>query len=221
MLKFNLSTIYHYIRKKHYTKKLNKLLNQVSQCSTFFGMPGVGKSTFFAYVVYLCIESGKKVYSNVPIRGAISFKKEDFGRYDFSGSVILIDEGSLFYDGRNFCTNFNQNSLEYLKLLRHRRNNLLISSQSLDIDIKFIRMSTNIYQIKKGMFGFTKIERVLRKVDIDENTHKFEDFYYKLPKIVAFFSNWRIWRPKYYHMFDSYEAPELPKMEEKRYGDEC
>lgn len=202
-----------------YSKKLNRILSKVQQCSTFFGMPGTGKTTFFAKIVYLCIRAGKKVYCNVPIKGAIEFSKSDFGRYDMSDSVILIDEGSLFYDGRNFSTNFNQNSLEYLKLLRHRRNNLFICSQSLDIDVKFIRMSNNIFQIKKGLFNTSRVSMVRRKVDIDENTHKFDDFYYKLPRFIAFFSDIRVFRPKYYKMFDSYSAPNLPKMEEKIYGE--
>ena len=81
-------------------------------------------------------------------------------------------------------------------------------------------MSTNIFQIKKGMFNTSRVSLVRRKVDIDENTHKFEDFYYKLPKIIAFFSDFRVYRPKYYKMFDSYEAPELPKMNEIIYGNE-
>ena len=210
---------FNYIKKCYYTRKLNKILNKVDVCSTIFGMPGSGKTTFFSKIVYICNRAEKKVYCNCPIKGAIKFDKSDFGRFDFSNAVILIDEGSLFYDGRNFSTNFTQYSLEYLKLLRHRHNNLLICSQSLDIDIKFIRMSTNIFQIKKGMFNTSRVSLVRRKVDIDENTHKFEDFYYKLPKIIAFFSDFRVYRPKYYKMFDSYEAPELPKMEEKIYGE--
>ena len=58
------------------TRKLNKILNDVSQCSTFFGMPGTGKTTFFAYIVYLCNRAEHKVFCNVPIKGSIEFSKD-------------------------------------------------------------------------------------------------------------------------------------------------
>lgn len=187
-------------------------------------MPGVGKTCHCAYITKLALSSGCKVYSNVPILGAIKFDKKDFGKYDFSGSskypsIILIDEGSLFYDGRNFSTNFNQESLEYLKLLRHRYNHVLIYSQSLDIDVKFIRMSNNIFQIKRSLIPFfTKLCIVRRKVDVDDNTHKFEDFYYKSSGLIGLFTAFRFFRPPLYKFFDSYSAPSLPKMIEIPYG---
>ena len=201
-------------------RKINKILRNNGVCSTYFGMAGAGKSTFCAMVVYHANRIGMKVYSNVPIKSAIQFSKADFGRYDFSNAIIILDECSLYYDGRNFSTNFNQYSLEYLKLLRHRSNYLMCFSQSLDIDIKFIRMSVNVFQLKRTLFlgaWLTSVCCVRRKVDVDENTHKFEDMYYKTGLIDGFFSNLRFFRPTYYKMFDSYEAPPLPKMEEVEY----
>jgi len=213
--------------KKIYSKsRINKILRNNGVCSTYFGMPGAGKTTFCAYIVKhlkRIYDSNNpkslKVYSNVPIHGAIQFNKSDFGRYDFSNAVIILDECSLYYDGRNFAQNFNQYSLEYLKLLRHRNNYLLCFSQSLDIDIKFIRMSVNVFQIKKTFLfhGLTSVACVKRKVDVDENTHKFEDFYYKTGLIDGLFSNIRFWRRPLFKMFNSYEAPYLPKMDEIEY----
>ena len=86
-----------YLKKCYYTRKLNKILSKVDVCSTFFGMPGSGKTTFFSKIVYICNRAEKKVYCNCPIKGAIKFDKSDFGRFDFSNAVILIDEGSRQY----------------------------------------------------------------------------------------------------------------------------
>lgn len=191
-------------------RKLDKLLLKNGECSTYIGMPGSGKTTFCAYVTSLCLRAGVRVFSNVPILGAYPFSKKDFGRYDMSDSVIIIDEGSLFYDNRNFDKNFDEASLSYLKLLRHRHNHVLILSQSIDVDVKFVRMSTSIFYLSKGPFSFTNICHVRRIVDVNPDTHKFEDFYYKPTGIVKFLTSLHLYRPLYYKYFDSYDAPALP-----------
>lgn len=190
-------------------KKLRKLLAKNGECSTYVGMPGAGKTTFCAYVVSLCLKSGKRVFCNVPIIGSLPFSKTDFGKYDMSDSVIIIDEGSLFYDNRNYDKNFNDASLSYLKLLRHRKCNVLILSQSIDVDVKFVRMSTSIFYLSRGIFNFTNICRIQRLVDVNPDTHKFEDYYYKPKGLIKFFTSLHLFRPLYYKYFDSYDAPKL------------
>lgn len=191
-------------------RKLSKLLSKNGECSTYVGMPGAGKTTFCAYVVSLCLKANKRVFCNVPIIGALPFSKSDFGKYDMSDSVIIIDEGSLFYDNRNYEKNFNDASLSYLKLLRHRRCNVLILSQSIDVDVKFVRMSQSIFYLSRGIFNFTNICHIQRVVDVNEQTHKFEDFYYKPKGLIKFFTSKHLYRPLYYKYFDSYDAPKLP-----------
>ena len=204
------------IKKKRAKKKLNKWLSKNGECSTYIGMPGSGKTTFCAYIVSLCLKANVKVYSNVPILGAFPFTKDEFGKYDMSEAVIIIDEGSLFYDNRNFDKNFNDNSLSYLKLLRHRHNNILIFSQSIDVDVKFVRMSTSIFYLSRGIFNFTNVCHVRRVVDVNKDTHKFEDFYYKPSGLVKFITSKHIFRPLYYKYFDSYDAPKLPNFPSSR-----
>lgn len=200
-----------YKRFKEYRakKKLRKLLVRNGECSTYVGMPGSGKTTFCAYVVSLCIKANKRVFCNVPIIGSLPFSKSDFGKYDMSDSVIIIDEGSLFYDNRNYEKNFNEASLSYLKLLRHRRCNVFILSQSIDVDVKFVRMSTSIFYLSRGIFNFTNICRINRVVDVNPDTHKFEDSYYKPSGLIKFFTSLHLFRPLYYKYFDSYDAPKL------------
>lgn len=202
--------IWNWYLKRRANKKLWKLLARNGECSTYVGMPGSGKTTFCAYVVSLCLKAERRVFCNVPILGALPFSKSDFGKYDMSDSVIIIDEGSLFYDNRNYDKNFDDKSLSFLKLLRHRHCNVLILSQSIDIDVKFVRMSTSIFYISRGIFNFTNICHIRRIVDVNPDTKKFEDYYYKPTGIVKFITSKHLFRPLYYKYFDSYDAPKLP-----------
>lgn len=202
--------IFKKIIKRRAKRKLRKILSKNGECSTYVGMPGAGKTTFCAYVVSLCLKAEKRVFCNVPIIGSLPFSKQDFGKYDMSDSVIIIDEGSLFYDNRNYEKNFNDASLSFLKLLRHRRCNVFILSQSIDVDVKFVRMSTSIFYLSRGIFNFTNICHIRRVVDVNKDTHKFEDSYYKPTGLVKFLTSLHLFRPLYYKYFDSYDAPKLP-----------
>lgn len=208
------ANIVNFISYKRSCKKLQKLEKSVGECSLVVGMPGTGKTTLCAYISSLCLKADKRVFCNVPILGTTPFTKDEFGKFDMSDAWIIIDEGSLFYDNRSFEKNFNDESLSYLKLLRHRNNHVLILSQSIDVDVKWVRMSNKIFQLTKPSLlnMFTTVTPIHRELDINELTHKFEDFYYKPKGIVKFFKSVHLYRPFYYKFFDSYDAPELPQL---------
>lgn len=209
---------------KRCNRRLSKMLREIDTCSCIFGMPRSGKTSFCAYISHLASYCNPpiKVYSNVPIEKTIMFSKSDFGKYDMqdfpNDTIIIIDEASLDFSNRDYQTNFNKGSHEALKLLGHRHQHLLVLSQVLDMDVKFIRQSHNVYQLKKGLFGFSKLLRVPRKLDVVDG--QWQDIYVKPNGLMAHWYTWRFFRPLYYKMFDSYDAPKLPKMEEKYYN-EC
>lgn len=110
-----------------------------------------------------------------------------------------------------------QQRLLYWKLARHYlehglgpKGKIFIASQSWDdVDKKLRDLCTNYYLIKK--FGFfrpvTIIKPIYKKVDIDKETHQPMDMY-----MMDFFWNWKLClRCRYYKMFNSTEAPELPE----------
>lgn len=201
------------LKRQKYEKKLNNFLRQNEECSLYIGQQGSGKSTYIAYIVSLCNKCGKRVFCNVPVLGAIPFTKEDLGVYDMSESVILLDEAGVIYDNRNFSTAFTSESLTFLKLLRHYKCNIALFSQSLDIDVKWVRMSKTIFFVRRSLLlGFTKIIPIKRTLDVNEETHKIEDFYDK-PTGFNKFLCFRFRRKPYYKMFDSYAAPKLPPMQ--------
>lgn len=206
-----------YLRKlkvKHKRKQLQKFLNKNQECSLYLGMPGSGKTTYIAYLVKLvndCHYGDEfKVFCNVPIEGAYPFSKEDIGIYNMSRCLILLDEAGMVYDNRQFEKQFNEKSLSYLKLIRHYRSQIALFSQSMDIDVKWVRMSKQIFFIKQSIIrGFTSIIKVNRTLDVNPDTHKLEDFYDKPKSFLYLIFHFRFRRKPYYKFFDSWDAPPL------------
>jgi len=191
-------------------RKLKPYIKEDKCVSLYIGLPRSGKTTFLAYLTNLCNVTGHKVFCNVPVQGAYPFTKDDIGKYDMSNALILLDEAGIMYDNRQFSTAFTEESLTFLKLIGHYHSNICLFSQSMDIDAKWVRMSKDIYFVKRSLIPHrTKIIRVHRKLDVNNDTHKIEDFYNKPNGLISLFFCKRFNRKPYYHMFDSYSAPKL------------
>jgi len=200
----------HYVKKCK--RKLKKYIAEDRCVSLYIGLPRSGKTTFLAYLTNLCNVTGYKVFSNIPVKGALPYSKDDIGKYDMSHALILLDEAGLVYDNRQYSNEkqFTNESLQFLKLIGHYKSNICLFSQSMDIDVKWIRMSKDIFFIKRSLIkGRTNIYRVHRKLDVNPDTHKIEDFYDKPTGLLAMLTKKSFRRKPYYHMFDSYDAPKL------------
>lgn len=179
----------------------------------FVGLPGSGKTTFAASLVRYCNKHNIDTYSNVPIFGAKAYNwRSDFGNFDMSNSLIVLDEAGLDLDNRAWEKNFDKNKVSYLKLLRHTHNKLVVFSQTWnDCDIKIRSMVGKLYIVRPSIFPFTSVAiPIFRRIDVDEDTHEFKELYYKDSFIFRLFSCRRILRPFYYKMFDSWDSPKLP-----------
>lgn len=74
-------------------------------------------------------------------------------------------------------------------------------------------MSKSVFLIHKSMIpGFTSMEHIERRLDVNPDTHKIEDFYDKDTGLFKRIFRFRFRRKPYYHMFDSWSAPKLPPM---------
>ena len=83
--------------------------------SLYFGLPGAGKTTMLAS---LALKASKEkspyshIYGNISLTGIPNYIKidsSDLGKYMLEDCLILIDEGTLAFDSRdykNFCKNF-------------------------------------------------------------------------------------------------------------------
>lgn len=122
----------------------------------WFGVPGAGKTTMAAYLTNQSIKGGYNVLSNVELKGAYKLEVDDLGKYDTSfngdGAHVIIDEGSLTLDNRNY-KNFAQTTKPlYFALHRHLNNRVDVFSQGYDIDKRVRdRIGSN------GMFYLQKI----------------------------------------------------------------
>lgn len=213
------SIIYKLLYRLH-VRKCKKLFNKFicddNNICLFIGLPGAGKTTFISFLSYICHVVGYPTWCNVPIKFCKPFSKDDIGIYDMTndskGGLTLLDEAGIMYDNRKFSDSnqFTEDSLRFLKLIRHYRSHVFLFSQSMDIDNKWIRLSKNVYFVRRSLIpGYTSITRIRRTLDVNPDTHKIEDFYDKDNGILHKIFHFRFRRKPFYKMFDSYAAPKL------------
>ena len=176
----------------------------------YFGVPGSGKTTNAARIVLGNLKKGITTYSNVPIKGAVLYDSSYIGKYDISDGDMIIDEAGIHYNNRKFKT-LPQEQIEWFKLSRHYGiHNIHIFSQSYeDMDITLRRLADEIYVVKRTLIPFIFCtRRIYVKVGIDKETHQIQDQYFFRFLGIKLYAGFHYW-----HMFDSWSAPELPPIE--------
>lgn len=173
----------------------------------YFGVPGSGKTTHAASVVYKNLKKGRKTFSNVPIKGAYLYDSKDLGKYDISNCDLIIDEASIDFNNRQFKS-LPMYTIQWLKYYRHYGvRNIYVYSQSYeDMDITLRRLATELYIVRRSLIpGLFVTKRIAVKIGIDENTHQVIDEYF-----FQFLGIRHYWGRLYFSMFDSWSTPELP-----------
>lgn len=187
----------------------------------YFGLPGCGKTTVLASLAYRGLKSGKfkNVYGNVQLAlpGYTYVPFDVLGKYQLEDCLILIDEAGIECGNRDF-KNFPKDKIEFLLLHRHYRCTLVFFSQEPDgTDSKIRAITDKTYFIKKGFFLGRWISTVYyipyglvwpKQQDNGENLGKIVMGYCK-PSLLARLFAKRVWRPRYYPYFDSWEAKKL------------
>lgn len=183
--------------------------------SIFLGIPRSGKTTLAAYFSKKYLKKRKKVYSNVPIVGTIKYKATDLGKFDISDGCLILDEAGLEFNNRNY-KNLQRPVLEFAKLYGHYGiDPFVIFSQALDVDITFVRLADRIYLIKKFLPFIVLFVGVRRRMVVDKESEQLVDGYK-----LDIFDIHAIFSPPVWHMFDSWDAPELPPLPDERWGNE-
>lgn len=193
--------------------------------SLFFGLPGSGKTTIMASFALKYTKRKKPykhVYSNVhmSIPGLIYIENDFIGKYDLSDSLILIDEATLFADSRRY-KEFSKDKLEFFLLHRHYNSDIILFTQQWDgVDRKIRVITDRVYYVYKGIFTrafLSKYYRIPYGIIIPDGKNAGEKLgeivqgYRKPPLLVRLFAT-KVFRPRYYKYFDSWEAPELPPL---------
>lgn len=179
-----------------------------------FGKKGAGKTTLITKLTLQHKRRGWKVYSTVPVPGALLFDANDIGKIMFDrDSVIFCDEGGILFDNRNF-KNFRNDTRDWFKYQRHYRVKVYVFSQAFDIDVKLRNLTDYMYLCNIYFNVLSIARRVQRKIVIvhpsGESESRIADDMDFTPLWLAPFGGLYItWVPKYIKYFDSFAAPEL------------
>lgn len=142
------------------------------------------------------------IYCNVEIENSTFIPIQDIIKiYAIENSLLVIDEASLYYNNR--MMKMTDREIEYFKLHRHYKTDIIVISQSYDdIDITIRRLYDKMYILKKiPIFHLSILKEIKKFITIDRETEQIiEGYAYKgFPKLM--------YRKRYYKYFDSYNQP--------------
>lgn len=173
----------------------------------YFGVPGSGKTTHAASVVYKNLRKGFPTYSNVPIQGAYLYDSRALGKLEIRDCDLIIDEASIDFNNRKFKS-LPQETIQFLKYYRHYGvRDIYVYSQSYeDMDITLRRLATELYVVKRSLIPMLFVtRRIAVKIGIDEQTHQIiDEYFFQLLGFHHYFGR------LYFSMFDSWDTPPLP-----------
>lgn len=186
---------------------------------TFFGSPGVGKTTLACKLAKRNYKRYLRTYCNFDntVPGCGSAYLDELGTWTFpEGSYIAIDEAGIEYNSRAY-KKLSQDTISWFKKHRHYKCDVDVFSQSWDdMDVTIRRLSNQLwYMYKVG--PWTLARRVYKRVTVDKNTEQIIDGY-KMASMLWLFVwplqlGWPFdkkfmltYRPFYYRYFDSWET---------------
>ena len=188
----------------------------------YFGVPGVGKTTFASKIAQnelKRIQKGKSkyknVYTNFYCKGCMKIEFSDLRDNIVRDALIVFDELTLDADNRCF-KDFPLAIRDYLVLHRHVGVDIVYLTQNYSaIDLKIRHLTQELWYMSRSVIPllteFTYAKRIYRQININENTseltlgYRFCNFLESL-----FVSNMKYcFRRSYYKYFDSYEDGKL------------
>lgn len=193
----------------------------------YFGMIGCGKSSLLCKKIKEfdnLIEKGKtdckRIYVNFPVKGykhTVLFDFNEIGKYDFSDCYMVIDEGSVYCDNRDWKS-FGKDKISWFMLHRHYNcKEILIASQSYSgYDSKLRSITEHVYYVfRKGLLrhwvtGYFEIPYGIIIPDKKDNAgEKYGEIVegYCKPSLLQRLFCPKVWRPSYYKYFDSFYRP--------------
>lgn len=198
--------------------------------SLYFGLPGCGKTTILTSIAYRELHNKHSKYTNIygnvhlALPGYIYIDNSCIGKYLLENSLILIDEATLFANSREYMQ-FSKDLLSFMVQHRHFNVDIVLFSQRWDSLDKNIRTITDrvYYVYKTALLGnwITTCYRIPYGIIIPsgkkqdgEKLGEIIQGYCKPPLLQRIFAK-RIFRPKYYKYFDSWDKYYLPPLPKK------
>ena len=195
--------------------------------SLYFGLPGCGKTTWLTALAVKSIKKNqyKFVFSNVHLNipGVTYIDNDCIGQYELHDCLLLIDEATLFADSRDY-KRFDKSRMEYFLEHRHRNADIVLFTQQWDgVDRKIRVITDRVYYVFKGIFlghWFSTCWRIPYGIlfpDPKKTGDRLGEIIqgYRKPNFLIRLFSPRIFRPKYYKYFDSWELKPLPDLPPK------
>lgn len=176
------------------------------------GGKGSGKSTLGTKLAVKAHKKGRTVYSNFDIAFARKIDLDELGEYiPEPNSLVIIDEGQMKWDSRNFKT-LSQPFKDLLALQRKYKLEMWIFSQTFTgLDKRIRDLSDYIYLCQSYLRVFTVARRLVKTpAVVTTNSEKAESQIIDTLKFVPFFvPNSIIFThiPSWIPYFNSWECP--------------
>lgn len=192
--------------------------------SLYFGLPGCGKTTMLSALALKGVKDKRYqyVFSNVRLNipGVTYIDNDCIGKYELRDCLLLIDEATLFADSRDY-KQFSKTRMEYFLEHRHRNADIILFTQQWDgVDRKIRVITDRVYYVFKPLLlghWLTKCWKIPYGIlfpDPKKSGDKLGEIVqgYSKPNIFVRLCAVRLWRPRYYKYFDSWELKPLPDL---------
>lgn len=192
----------------------------------YFGLPGCGKTTIVSKLAFDASRSDKydNIYCNVKltIPGVTYISNDCIGKYKLANGLLLIDEATLFADSRDFRS-FSKEKVEFFLMHRHFNLDIILFVQQWDaLDRKIRAITDRVYYVFKRFplgLWWTSYYRIPYDIIIPDKKNGNEKLgeiiqgYCKPNILIRLFCH-KVFRPKYYKYFNSWEQPFRPPLPE-------
>lgn len=181
------------------------------KCLILIGKKGSGKTTLSVKIAQKFLKLHWAVFSDSPIFDCFKLDVDWLGRRDFpENSLIIVDEGGITFDNRKYSS-FSDELRNFFVLQRHKKVYVIILSQSFNVDKKIRDLTDGIYVVVNYFNVFSVAKKVHKGIglssDQDGCGNIAETYSWELP------FNWMYaFIPRWIYFFDSFIAPELPKV---------
>lgn len=169
------------------------------------GKPGVGKSTYLAYLARQAQRKNRSVYSNVYMKDCYQFNIKDLGTYQIENALVIIDEAGAEFNARDF-KKFTSELYRFFTIHRHFALDIILAVQFWDrLDIVIRELTQRIVVVKPTLFKpiCIKTKDINVKIDISEEDTIVEKYSW-LPLSTRFHLKRPLWK-----YFDSFYLDKL------------
>lgn len=213
----------------------------LARICTYFGLPGSGKSTYGACLIYkglsrrffgLLKPKYDIAYTNMdlnfpPEMNVIHISGDDFGQFAICGprAIIVFDEASQSFDNRDF-KNFGKDKVKYFNEIRHHRiDELNFFVQKYDaLDSKIRAICSRVFWVRRSPwrslvsphFSVMRIPHeilIAKKADASKlSGGEIVSGYVQPSFILRLLSTKRFWGKPFFKYFDSYSVDYYPPL---------